>query len=487
MGQLASRAAKLARNVAQSKTLEIPDDVFKLIGFEPRTIQKKILDGDRRFNVRNMHRRAGKSVMEVAKLFERAIENPLPHPRYAYCAPTYAQVKDIVWLYLVSFHENMCRGLGLDPDDWRSASELSVAVPTRAGHKARIRLYGLDSPKQRVRGLYLDGAVLDEYTWIAPTAWTEQIRAMLSDGNRSVDDLKGRKNQWADFSFTPYGRNHAYTLFSKAEQWQKGNATVEIDANTGQETRIASDEWTATTARASETGIISAEELAQIKADIGTAKYMQEFECEFDAAIEGAVYARELAELAGRGGVTATPWLKHLPVHTAWDLGFDDATAIWFFQQSGRQIFVIDYYEARMADLEHYVDVLAERGYRYGRMLFPHDVEQKTLSGGGKSVREQLQQMGVRVTVVPKHRVKDGIFAAKAVLGRCQFDEARTAMGRDRLALYRRKYDERADVFSEAPIHDWTSHAADAFRCLAMGSRKAEGLEGTTREATSVV
>ena len=472
MGMIKSRAAALAKTAAKAGGVRVPDDVFAAIGFDPRDVQRTILLQDKRFNVRVLHRRAGKTVMEIAKLIDRAVDNPLPQGRYAYCGPTYGQVKDIAWLYLMSFHEALCARCGINADDWRSASELWVEVPTRNGNRSRIRLYGLDSPKQRIRGLYLDGLVMDEWAWILPSAWTEQLRAMLADENRNVLDLSGRRNQWADFIFTPYGRNHAYKMLQKAEAWQKGQETIETDPVTGIEFRQKSDEWTAVNFKASETGIISKEELATIKADIGIAKYEQEFENSFDAAVVGAIYAADLAEARAQGRITVLPWLKHLPVHTAWDLGFNDATAIVFWQQVGNRMNFIDFYEASQADIEHYVDILADRGYRYGQMLFPHDVEQQFLAAGGVSAKSKLQQLGVRVTTVRKHRVTDRVTAVQTQLSRCSFDEERCRNLLDRLALYRRRYNEQDDIMSVEPVHDWTSHAADAFGYAIIGARK---------------
>lgn len=472
MGVLKTRAAALARTTAKSAKLSIPDDIYALMGFAPRDFQADILAEDRRFNVRVIHRRAGKTVMEIAKLIERAIENPLADPRYAYCGPTYGQVKDIAWSYLQAFHDNICRSLGLKTDDWKSASDLSIYLPTRSGHRARIRLYGLDSPKQRVRGLYLDGLVLDEWAWIAPSAWTEQLRAMLADQNRACVDHKGRRNQWADFIFTPFGRNHAYHMFVKADLWHRGLAVTETDPQTGRQSTYTSDEWTATLRPASVTGVLDEKELADLKADIGIAKYEQEFECSFDAAVVGAVYARDLQEARQQGRVGSVPWIKQLPVHTAWDLGFSDATSIVFFQQVGRAVNIIDFYEARLTDLEHFVDVLADKGYRYGRMLFPHDVEQQHLAAGGKSMKQQLSDMGVRVTTLKKHRIRDRIGAVQASLSRCWFDERKCRDLLDRLALYRFEYDDKRDIMSAEPVHDWTSHAADAFGYAIVGAKK---------------
>lgn len=486
MGTLTARAAKLAAHIAQTSALKLPDDVFEAVKFQPRWYQSRTLEFDRRFNMRVFHRRAGKTVMEVAKLFRRAVENPLPSPRYAYAGPTYAQTKDIAWMYVQEMHHEFCKKVGLKSDDWKAVSELAVFLPTRNGNKGRIKLYGLDSPKQRIRGLYLDGIVLDEFAWIPLSAWTDQIRAMLADKSRAVLDARGERNQWADFPFTPFGRNHAYRMFQKAKLWQEGKIVIDRDEITGAESEQSSDEWTVALYKASETGALSKKELEEYRADVGEAKYAQEMDCSFDANVIGAVYGRDLELARNQNRVRPTPWMRELPVHTGWDLGFDDATAIWFFQLVNRQVRFIDYYEARHADLAHYVDTLYNRGYRYGKMLFPHDVEQKHLSAGGISLRAQLNAMGVRVTTVAKHRIRDRIAAAQSMLPRCVFDDVKCADGLDRLGLYRRKYDEKMDILSENPLHDAASHGADAFGIVAMGERMCQALEQSDDFGTAV-
>ena len=434
-----------------------------LTGYEPRAGQKVLEDQERRFNVEVLHRRFGKTVFKINKLIERAIFCPYLDGRYAYFAPTYSMAEDIAWHYLDNFTEHL-------PGRRLLQSKLAVFLPTLAGHEARIRLYGLDSPKQRVRGLYLDGAVFDEYPWIPPSAWTEQVRPMLLDINRSGDDALGRRNQWADFIFTPFGRNHAYSLYNNARTWMDGGVVTQFDEVEGTLVESRSDEWACALVKASESGILDADELAMAKVQMGISKYEQEMECSFDAAVEGAIYAREIEEARKQGRIGSVPWNKMLPVNTAWDLGYDDATAIWFYQQVGNKIHVIDYAEHSGAGLDFYADLLADRGYRYGHHLFPHDVEVTEL-GSGKSRRSILQGLGIRVSTVPKHKVWDGIDAGRLILSRAVFDHDRCAQGLDALALYRREYDEKKQIMRETPRHDRYSHGADAWRYLAMGLR----------------
>lgn len=480
---LVGKAKQLAKLRQATRELVLPDDVDAAIGYRPRPLQHQLTEQDRRFNVHVLHRRFGKTVMKVRKLIHHAVHCPFPNGRYAYLAPTYSQAEDIAWAYLEEFHTRFCAAAGIEPEKWKDKSKLACWFPTRLGSKARVRLYGVDSPKQRIRGLYLDGVVFDEFAWIPMSVWTEQVRPMLSDDVRQGIDEFGRPNQWADFIFTPAGRNHAYTLFRRAETWFRGLPVID-HVDDGEEEEVYSEEWTAALYKASETGVIPERELRNALRDMGKAKFEQEYECSFDAAIEGAIFADQIEDLRNRGAIGRVRYNPLMPVNTAWDLGWDDATAIWFFQDHGEEIAVIDYYEATGAGLDHYADVLADRGYRYGYHLFPHDVEVHEL-GTGKSRASVLRQLGVRVSTVPKHKKQDGITAARALLPMCRFDEVRCAEGLDRLSLYRREYDERRQVFRENPLHDWASHGADAFICLAVGRRRARGGAGDPHKAVA--
>ena len=461
------RVMKLREEHAKAKAVAtMPDDIRELTGYQPREFQAHLEASERRFNVEVLHRRAGKTVGKINKLIERAVDCPFPDGRYAYGAPTYGQAEDITWHYLEMYASKI-------PGAREEKGKLAYWLPTRLGSKARIRLYGLDSPKQRMRGLYLDGAVLDEFPWIPPSAWNQQIRPMLMDENRRGVDRFGRANQWCDFIFTPFGRNHAYTMHRNAKLWMEGKAVTIRDPLSDTEEAVYSHDWFTYVLKASESSILSADELAAARVEMGPSKYDQEMECSFDAAVEGAIFARALEECRAQGRIGPVPWNKLLPVSTAWDLGWDDATAIWFFQQMGDAVRFIDYYEATGASLDHYADVMAAKGYRYGYNLLPHDVEVHEL-GSGKSRRQILSELGVRVTTVPQYKPKqDGIPAAQALIARASFDAERCADGLDRLALYRREFDEKNQIFRENPAHDWASHGASALMQCAMGIRSA--------------
>ncbi len=395
--------------------------------YGPRPLQKRLHGSLKRFNVLVAHRRFGKTVFAINELIARAAECEREAPRFGYIAPFFNQAKDVAWEYLKRYTAAI-------PRVAINESELRADLPGGA----RIRLYGTDNP-DRLRGLYLDGVVLDEYAQMHPRVWPEVIRPALAD-----------REGWAVFIGTPMGRNQFCELYEAARK---------------------NDDWLAARFPASATGVVPAAELAAAAETMSEDQYAQEFECSFDAAVLGSYYGKPLAQAEAEARIAAVPWEPRLPVHTAWDLGIGDSTAIWFCQQAGREVRLIDYYEASGVGLDHYAKLLRERAYVYGDHILPHDAEVREL-GSGRSRVETLRSLGIEPRVLPAARIEDGIDAVRNLLPRCWFDAGRCARGLEALRQYRRDYDDRLKAFKARPLHDWTSNAADAFRYLAMGLRR---------------
>jgi phage terminase large subunit len=386
--------------------------------YAPRPHQELLHDSLKRFSVLVAHRRFGKTVFCINELIARAAGNPRPEPRYAYVAPYLAQAKDVAWNYLKRYTAPI-------PGQRAMESELRVDLPSRDGTGARIGLYGADNA-ERLRGLYFDGVVLDEFALMHPRVWPEIIRPMLTD-----------RMGWALFIGTPMGRNHFARLFAMAEK---------------------NESWFAAGFKASETGILPEEELLAAQAEMTEDQYAQEFECSFDAAIPGAYYAGSIAEAEAEKRIGNVPYERASPVHTAWDLGIGDATAIWFCQQVGMEVRLIDYYEASGVGLDHYARVLQEKPYVYGEHILPHDAAVKEL-GTGKSRLETLRSLGLKGRVIPAQSIEDGINAARLLIPRCWFDKTKCERGIEALRQYRTEYDDRLKTFRNRPLHDWSSHA----------------------------
>ncbi len=355
-----------------------------------------------------------------------ALECKRPDPRFAYVAPLYRQAKDVAWNYL----KRLTAPIGGEANE----SELRVDLPGGA----RIRLYGADNPDS-LRGIYLDGVVLDEYADMRPSVWGEIIRPMLSD-----------RKGWAVFIGTPKGRNEFYDLWERAQQ---------------------DPAWFSLMLRASESGLIDAEELNDARRTMTPEQYEQEYECSFEAAILGAYFGKEMAQAEREGRITSVPYEPSLPVYTAWDLGVGDSTAIWFFQVLGDEIRVIDHYENHGQGLGHYAGELSSKPYVYGKDFVPHDAKVKEL-GSGKTRVETLISLGRKPDLVANHKVIDGINGARLTLAKCYFDREKCKDGLEALRQYRTDFDEKLRTFKDKPRHDWASHSADAFRYLAMAYRE---------------
>jgi phage terminase large subunit len=374
------------------------------------------------------HRRAGKTVACVHDLQRGALTCERERPRFAYLSPFLRQSKRVAWDYLRAAIAPARAGTA-----GATAHETELRVDYRNG--GQVRLYGADNA-DALRGIYLDGVVLDEYADMDPRVWSEVIRPALAD-----------RQGWAVFIGTPRGRNAFHALWRRAQ---------------------AEPDWFTLMLKASETGLIPSTELALARRDLSEEQYAQEFECSFDAAVVGAYYGAQMRAAEAEGRVAGVAYDPAAPVWTAWDLGMRDATAIWFAQVVGREIHVIDYYEASGVDLGHYARELLAKPYLYAGHIVPHDAQAKEL-GTGKSRLEVLEGLGLKgITLAPMHRVEDGINAVRVFLPRCWFDVVRCSRGLEALALYRADYDDKLAVLRPRPVHDWCSHAADAFRYLAL-------------------
>jgi hypothetical protein len=406
-----------------------------VIPYKPRQAFKPFHSRSTRWACLVAHRRAGKTVACINDLIRRAFTDGKTDGRYAYIAPYHAQAKSIAWDYLLRYTA--------DVRQTQNASELWVELLSGA----RIRLFGADNP-DALRGLYLDGVILDEYADMRPRVWGEIIRPLLAD-----------RQGWAVFIGTPKGHNAFYDI------WR---------------TSTASDGWFSASIKASSSGLLPDDELVDARRGMTQDQYDQEFECSFEAAILGAYYGKELRELEESGRISAVEYDPEIPVHTAWDLGYHDDTAIWFYQVSQSEIHVIDFYSASGLSIPEYAEVVTSKSYRYGKHWLPHDARAKTLASGGKSIIEQLIPLlggPQMLAIVPSLSVQDGIQAARVMLPRVWFDREQCYEAVELLKQYQREYDEDKKTFRDKPRHDFTSHAADAFRMLALSWREIKAKE----------
>jgi phage terminase large subunit len=402
----------------------VPTEV--VIPYVPRRQFKPFHERAQRWSVIVAHRRCGKTVACINDLIRSALTCKHPHGRYAYIAPYHNQAKDIAWDYLKRYSAPI-------PNTKINNSDLFIDYP----NGSRVRLYGADNP-DRIRGLYMNGVVIDEPADINPSVFPLIIRPQLTD-------YKG----WATWIGTPKGHNSFHDRWKKALKNKDGNQFSLM-------------------LKASETGLVDPEELAEAREDMSVDEFEQEFECSFEAAIKGAYYGKEMKLAAQEGRICRVPWEPKLEVHTAWDLGIGDATVIWFIQQHQGEVRFIDCYSNFSEGLEHYVKVLKERPYIYGTHILPHDIEVADLSTG-RSRLQTLAGLGINGYVLKRDPIEDGINAVRSMLPRCWFDAEKCDTGIEALKQYRTEYDEDKKTYSTKPLHDWTSDYADAARYAARG------------------
>lgn len=344
---------------------------------------------------------------------------------FGYVAPYRSQAKSVVWDYL----KNFAQPIILDSNE----AELTVTLM----NAAKIRLFGADNA-DAMRGLGFDGIYLDEYGDFKPSVWGNVIRPALAD-----------KQGWCVFGGTPKGKNQFWNIYETARQ----NPA----------------EWFLLRLPASSSGLLPPSELKAARAQLTEDQYLQEMETSFEASILGSFYGTELREAEEQGRFTNIAVDPVVPVHTAWDLGYRDDTAIWWYQVVRGEIHVIDFYSVSGANIEELAQVITDRGYRYGKHYLPHDAKAKTLASGGKSIIEQLaQHLGLgTLSIVPDLSVQDGIQAVRKMIPTTWFDN-KCYEGIEALKQYQREYDEDKKAFRQTPRHDWTSHPADAFRMMAI-------------------
>ena len=394
------------------------------IPYQPRRLQLKLHNNNARFKVLCCHRRMGKTVFAINDLIRKILTCTHPSPRGMYCAPFLKQAKSIAWDYLVEFSQGI-------PNVEIRKGAMCVDYP----NGGRITLAGADNIDAH-RGIYLDHCVLDEYAQMSPRIWGEVFRPALSDRLGS-----------AAFIGTPKGRgNNFYDIFQRAEglpDWHAELITVE-DSN-----------------------LIDQSELESAKLEMSADEYAQEFMCSWDASIKGAYWAKEMAELTEAGRITTVSYQKELPVFTCCDLGMSDAFAIWFFQFVGNEIHFINHKEYGGMGLPAIIQEMESLGYNYADHVAPHDIRVREL-GTGMSRLETARKLGIRYKICKNISIQDGIDAVRMLLSRCWFDQEKCFNGIESLRAYQSEWDDKKRIESNAPLHNWASHSADAMRYVAV-------------------
>lgn len=398
--------------------------------YTPRQQMVEFHQRTQRFAFLICHRRFGKTVACVAELIIRALYTAKHNAQYAYVCPFRSQAKAVAWNYLV----DLTQGIATEV----KVSELSVTLP----NGAKIWLSGSDNVNA-LRGIYLDGCVLDEFAQCRPDLLEAVIMPCLLD-----------RKGWLVVIGTAYGRlNQFFEYYEKSKE---------------------DSEWFHADIKVYDSGVIPAEEILRIKNAVSEAKFRQEFLNDFSAELVGTYYASLINEIEQLGHISQdVHWQPDIPVHVAMDIGRGDNTVIWFWQETPFGVKFIDYYTNCGEQAKHYIDLLKEKPYHYGKINLPHDAKAKTFATT-KSALEQFVEAfeDGQVHIVPRLSIEDGIEAARQLLKYSHFDADRCYYGVECLRVYRKQWDGLKQVFATTPLHDYSSDTADAFRYAAIVANK---------------
>lgn len=392
------------------------------------------------------HRRFGKDEVFLHWACVAAHQRPAT---YWHMLPEYSQGRKAIWT-AVNPHTGIRRIDEAFPHELRAnTNDNEMFIRFKCGSTWQV--VGSDSYNSTV-GSPPAGVTFSEWALSNPAAWAYLGPILAENGG------------WAAFITTSRGRNHAKSLLDMA----RGNK-----------------DWFAEVLTVEDTGAIPlhiveaqrSEYHAIFGEDAGDALIEQEYYCSFEAAVLGAYWGKQLAEAERQGRICEVNVDRNLPVDVAWDIGVDDAMALWCYQitlnNNGRpEINVVDYYEQSGQGFDHFCDWLKERNYR-GIDWVPHDAKVREPGAPGARTRiESLRLLGRTIgrspALAPDQKLMDGINAARQTIPYARFDAKRCAEGLDCLREYKAEWDPDARVFKKTPAHNWASHGADAWRYLSL-------------------
>lgn len=428
------------------------------IPYKPRNWSKLFHETEKRWVVIIVCRRAGKTTAALNHLQRDC--SRIPNSRFAYISPTYKMSKRIAW-DIVKEISRVIPGI-----DYNEA-ELTVKYPNGS------KLYLLGSENvDSLRGLALWGVVFDEYAQHPLNLFSEVISKCLADNLG-----------YAIFVGTPKGKGLLYETYQIAlkneKEWFVIFETIDglLEKESGQ----------------------TIDNLRQALADdrkmvenglMGQDEFNQEWYCSFSAALKGAYYSEQLAELRKDGRLKVVPYDRALRTHIVLDLGVGQSMAAGFYQRVGSEVHKIDYWEGEGDQgIPTAIKVFQNKPYVYGKIFVPHDAEgtsQSTEETRLETMRSLWPAMADDIIVVPKVGIDDGIGKAKLMFSRLWVDEKKCEKWIDLISQYRREFDEDKRMFIEKPRHDFTSHAADEYRYAAIIENEMTNDEDTERRLVEI-
>lgn len=302
-----------------------------------------------------------------------------------------------------------------------------------------IQLVGSDN-YDSLMGTNPRGVVFSEYALQDPRCY-QYIRPILT-----------ANDGWALFISTPRGKNHLWELYQIAQN---------------------SPDWFAYKLTVEDTQHIPLSEIEKEKHDgiMSDDLIQQEYYCSFDMGVEGSYYSKYLDKMRIKGQIGIVPWEAAFKVHVAFDIGVRDSTCLIFFQVIGQTIRIIDCYSNSKVGLEHYVKVIQQKDYSYGRFIAPHDIRVQEF-GSGMTRIEKAKQLGINFTIASDVGIEDGIESVRSSFSKIWIDELQCKDLLKALENYRQEFDIKKRVYKSHPLHDWSSHYADAMRYLCISLPK---------------
>lgn len=407
-----------------------------LSNFVPRSYQLPVLDAlenkDYKRIVAIMPRRAGKDITAFNVCIRQCLRKVCV---VYYVFPTYSQAKKVIW---DSITNDGKRILDFIPDELVH-SKNSQEMKIRFKNGSLLQLVGSDN-YDALMGTNPQGVVFSEYALQDPRAY-QYIRPILT-----------ANDGWALFISTPRGKNHLWELYQIA---------------------LDNDDWYAYKLSVEDTGHISLADIDKERAEglMSEDLIQQEYYCSFEMGVEGSYYGKYIDRMRQKGQIGMVPWEAGFKVHTAWDLGVRDSTSIIFFQTIGQTVRLIDCYENNKEGLEHYVKVLQDKPYSYGKHIAPHDIKVKEW-GTGITRLEKARQLGIKFTVSTDVSIIDGIEAVRTNFSKIWIDEKACVPLIKALENYRQEFDIKKKIYKSQPLHNWASHFADTMRYLCVNLPK---------------
>jgi hypothetical protein len=388
------------------------------------------------------HRRWGKDEIALSVACE------LAHRRvgsYWHCLPEYEQARKALWT-AVNPHTGRRRIDEAFPAEIReSKDEQQMFIRLKCG--STWQLIGSDRYDATV-GAGPAGIVYSEWALANPSAWAYHRPMLVENGG------------WSMFITTPRGRNHAKAMYDSHKHDPKWHAEISTIDDTKALSREELDE-------------ALADYISLYDEDAGTAYFRQEYFCDFNAAILGAFYAREMLAVRNEGRICEVEAIPDQPVHTAWDIGTRDDTSIWWWQVQGRQPILLDCYTASGVGIDHFAAICHSKPWKRGIDFVPHDAKVKEWGTTGARTRlESMLLHKLNPQLCPSIGKQDGIQAVRRSLPFCVFHPRCEEKGVSALELYRREWDDEKKTFRESEVRDWTTHLADAFRYFALAWRE---------------